>query len=162
MKNSASYNEFLEQACFARHTPVRIECILTRPDAKLPSRSRVTDAGYDLYSIEDVVVEPHKVINIHTGIKLSTPPGYFYTIEGRSSMWQKGVMPFSAVVDATYTGEVMIALLNLTDNNIEIKKYDRVAQIILQKIYGCDIIIVDDFGPEYNQRGTAGFGSSGR
>ena len=165
MKNSAPYSEFcefLEHACFTRHTPVRVECVLVHPDAKLPFRKRVTDAGHDLYAVEDVVIGPRMVVDVRTGIKLSTPPGYYYTIEGRSSMWQKGVMPFSAIIDATYTGEVMTALLNLTDTPIEIKKHDRVAQIVIQKIHDCDLVVVDNFGPDYDQRGLAGYGSSGR
>ena len=141
--------------------PVRLECKILHPRAKLPHRKRNTDAGYDISSIENVVIQPHKVANIHTGIALAAPPGYFYTIEGRSSMWIKGILPFSAIVDANYNGPVMAALLNITDEPVYVKGGDRIAQIVIHKLHSVDITIVDEFSPNYNKRGQLGHGSSG-
>jgi dUTPase len=73
----------------------------------------------------------------------------------------KGIVPFRGIIDAGYTGQVMVVLRNGTDKPHRVEKYDRVAQICLHQMEHADIVVVDEFSYEYNQRGTAGFGSSG-
>jgi len=165
MKNSATeeeFYEFLANANIYKQVPIRLECKLIHPDAKLPFRKRTTDAGHDLYSIEDVTLKPHECVDVRTGIIISIPPGWYYSIEGRSSMWKNGVSVFPATIDSTYCGECMAALINISDVPYEIKKGDRVAQIVVQRQYSIDMSIVSDFGPKYNQRGQAGYGSTGK
>ncbi|MFA5767773.1 MAG: hypothetical protein WC919_07695, partial [Candidatus Paceibacterota bacterium] len=72
---------------------VRLEYKLVDPEARVPYRKRETDAGYDIFSIEDVTIKPHSTENIRTGIIVACPKGYYYTVEGRSSMWNAGVAP---------------------------------------------------------------------
>jgi len=143
-------------------TPVRLECKPISDEAKVPTRKRTTDAGYDVYSIEEVVIEPHGTKNIHTGVILSCPEGYYITVEGRSSMWVQGVTPFHGIIDSTYCGELMIALMNISDKPYKVNFHDRIAQVIIQRYCNVDIVEVCEFGPDYNQRGVAGFGSSGK
>lgn len=160
--SQAEFNDFLRNANIYKKVPIRLECQLVHPDAKLPFRKRTTDAGHDLYSVEDIVIQPHECRDVRTGIKLSIPQGWYYSIEGRSSMWKNGVSVFPATIDATYCGECMAALINISDNPYEIRKGDRIAQIIIHRQYDIDISLVTDFGPDYNQRGEAGYGSTGR
>jgi dUTPase len=87
--------------------------------------------------------------NVRTGLIISCPNGYFYHVEGRSSMWMKMVTPFHGTIDATYCGELMIALSNESE-------------IIFHEMIHYDLTQVKEFGPDYNQRGANGFGSSGR
>ncbi len=141
---------------------IRLECKVLDVNAMLPFRSRTTDAGYDVYSIDEYNIEPGKVANVRTGIALSCPPGYYYTIEGRSSMFVAGILPFRAIIDATYTGELMAALVNTTSEPYKVQKHDRVAQICLHKSYGIDFTEVKEFSTPYNKRGNNGFGSSGK
>ena len=165
MKSNSTHDEFVEflnESIGRRNGLARLECQLIHKDAKLPFQKRNTDVGHDLYSVEDVAIDGQKMVNVHTGIIISCPPGWFFTIEGRSSLWKHGIMPNCGIIDATYCGELQVALYNYTNVSYMIKKGDRIAQIILQKVYAYDLILVDDFGPDYNQRGTAGFGSSGR
>ena len=61
-------------------TSVKLETRLIHSDAKLPFRKRTTDAGWDLYSVENVVIRPQTTKNAHTGICISAPEGYYYTI----------------------------------------------------------------------------------
>lgn len=131
------------------------------PDGKVPSRKRTTDAGYDISAVEDATVLPHSTANISTGIKVAAPPGWFYSIEGRSGMGFKGVAPFPGVIDAGYTGLVMVMLCNISDIPYFVKKGDRIAQIVPHQIVGVEYQEVQEFSPEYNGRGEAGFGSSG-
>lgn len=141
---------------------VRLEFKLAHPDAKIPFRKRITDAGYDIHSIESVCIDPHCTQNIHTGIIVVCPEGYFITVEGRSSMWSNGVAPFHGILDSGYQGELMVRLMNISDDQYTVEKHDRIAQIVLHQALNAVFVEVETFSKEYSQRGLAGFGSSGR
>jgi deoxyuridine 5'-triphosphate nucleotidohydrolase len=141
---------------------VHLEFKCIDPEARIPYRKRDTDSGYDVYSIEDVTIKPHSTENIQTGIIVACPAGWYYTVEGRSSMWISGVAPFHGIVDATFTGPLFVRLFNMSDVEYCVKKHDRVAQIILHRAHNAVFVEVEEFSAAYNQRGTAGFGSSGR
>jgi len=141
---------------------IKLECKLIHDKARMPFRIRPTDAGYDLSSIEDVVVHPNAIINVRTGVILVAPAGYYLSVEGRSSLWSKGILPFSGIIDGGYTGELMIAITNVSNDPYKISCGDRIAQVIVHKIEDCYIDLVEDISPEYNIRSTLGYGSSGR
>lgn len=166
MKNDSSIGEllnFIEKWDFCKSfNPIRAEHKLLHPDAKTPTKSRDTDAGHDLYSIENVIIQPGTTINVRTGIILTVPNNYYITVEGRSSLFKNGVIPARGIIDATYTGELIVALTNQSHKEYKIEVGDRVAQFIVHKCYDIDITMVDDFSPQYNVRGTAGYGSSGK
>jgi len=140
---------------------VRLEVKFIHPDAKLPFRKRETDCGYDIYSIENKELTPNTATIVKTGILISAPPGFYYTIEGRSGLWMRGIFPNRGIIDATYTGEVVVSLVNVNDEPYQVAKGDRIAQIILHKQYDAEFRLVEDFSSCYNQRGESGFGSSG-
>lgn len=144
------------------HINVRLEVELIHKNAKLPFRKRHTDAGYDLFSVENVNLQPHSATIVRTGIKIAAPPGFYYTIEGRSSLWLQGIFPNRGIIDATYCGEVVVSLVNVSDTTFDVKVHDRVAQMILHRQYDAHFILVDGFSTCYNQRGEDGFGSSGK
>lgn len=141
---------------------VTLEVRLINEDARMPFRKRSTDVGYDIYSIEDKIIPAKGASIVRTGIQISAPPGYYYTIEGRSSLWIKGIFPNRGIIDATYCGEVVVSLVNVNDSDFLVSSGDRIAQIIIGKQYDADFERVEEFSPEYNQRGTDGFGSTGR
>jgi dUTP pyrophosphatase len=157
----SNFPSFMGKRCNC-NTPVRVECKLIHPDAKLPVRSKQEDAGFDLTSIENKVIKPLSTIGIRTGIIFTAPSGYYFTIEGRSSLFNHGIVPARGIIDSTYCGEMIVALTNNTDTEYNVRKGDRIAQTIIHKVYGIDITNVDEFSPEYNIRGNAGFGSTGR
>jgi deoxyuridine 5'-triphosphate nucleotidohydrolase len=148
----------LEQGCDS----VRVEVRFISKDAKVPFRKRTTDAGYDLYSVENIVLPPKVSTIVHTGIQIAAPPGYYYTIEGRSSLYMAGIFPNRAIIDATYTGEALVSFVNTSDDAYIISTGERIAQMILHKQYHAEFDIVEEFSPCYNQRGTNGFGSTGK
>lgn len=139
-----------------------IQVKLVHPLARVPSRSRPTDAGYDLSAIERAVLPPHSSTIVQTGICIACKPGWYFTIEGRSSLWSRGIVPSRGIIDSTYCGDMVVGLTNWNNTEYIIEAGDRIAQIVLHQQYDMDFEIVDKFGPLYNQRGQAGFGSSGK
>lgn len=143
-----------------KHVCLQIKLI--HPDAKIPAKSRPTDAGYDISSVDDVVLEPGKATLVHTGIKLAAPPGWYYTVDGRSSLWLIGIEPNRGIIDSTYCGEMVVSLVNFATEPYHVRKGERIAQVILHRQYDAEFEEVDEFSPEYNQRGEKGFGSTGK
>ena len=141
---------------------VVLEARIIHPAAKIPSRKRNTDAGYDIYSVESLDLRPNRATIVRTGIQISAPPGYYYTIEGRSSLWSQGVFPNRGIIDSTFCGELVVSLVNVNADVFRVESGDRIAQIILSKQYDAQFTIVEQFSEDYNQRGTNGFGSTGR
>ncbi len=99
---------------------------------------------------------------VSTGICISCPEGYYFTIEGRSGLYSKGIFPTRGIIDAGYTGEIKIGLYNTNKVDYNIEKNDRIAQMTLHKAYNIDFTNVNEFSPDYKTRGDAGFGSSGK
>lgn len=141
---------------------VRAEYKLIHPNGKKPFRKRLTDAGYDVHAVTKYIIEPRSTTTIETGLILTVPPGYYYTIEGRSSLWKRGIFPNTGIIDATYTGQMLISMVNVSDQQYTFEEGDRIAQVILQRQYHIDFVEVEEFSPEYSLRGSNGFGSSGR
>jgi dUTP pyrophosphatase len=132
-------------------------------DAVFPTRGSLFSAGLDLHSIENKTLAPQERAIIRTGLKfhMNRKNGTYLRIAPRSGLSiQKGLDVMAGVVDADYTGEVMVIVINLDKTNtIEIKKSDKVAQIIQERIY-MDELIEKDYIYE-TERGSDGFGSTG-
>ena len=127
---------------------------------KLLMRKHENDAGWDIESIEDIVV-PAKgfTAQIYTGAHLEIPDGYFGLIKERSSMAGKGIFVIGGVIDAGYRGEVMINLANISGEDYLVKSGDRIAQLIF---IPCASTVRLDEWLSVSERGEDGFGSTGR
>ena len=141
---------------------IRLECKLLHSDAKLPFRKRTTDAGYDIYTIENQIVYARSYAKISTGIVVSPPDGYYLTIEGRSSLGIKGIVPFRGIIDGTYQGELLVTLINHSSKDYIVSVHDRIAQIILHEVNHADLCLISEFTPTFDGRLADGFGSSGK
>lgn len=129
-------------------------------DAILPSRQTSDSAGYDICSYGDYTILPKTRVLIDTGLSFTVPDGTYGQLMPRSGMSCKGTHVGAGVIDRDYTGHVKVLLFNLNDNDtIEIKKGDRIAQLILKCIITCDVQEVDSL--ELSVRGDNGFGSTG-
>lgn len=130
-------------------------------DAVMPIKGRIGDAGWDLSSIEDVVIPPNSWKLVDTGIGFTVPDGTYGRIASRSGVSTKGISVNAGVIDKTYTGVVKVLLVNHSSTKeYEVKKYNKIAQLILEKIVeNCTIVEVNDL--ETTERGEGGFGSSG-
>ena len=142
---------------------IEAEYVLLHSDAKPPYRKRPTDTGYDVYSIADGVVPSRGALNIPTGIAISVERGYYYDIRGRSGLGVHDlIVPFNGVLDSNYCGEVCVLLMNFSDKDYYFNKHERIAQIVFNEQIDAKLLKRHEFSPEYNKRGTAGFGSSGK
>ena len=129
-------------------------------DAIIPKHAKYGDAGMDLCSVEDCSLNPLDKVLIKTGLHFEIPENYFGSIRDRSGLAVKyGIHILAGVVDSGYRGEIIVALVNLGKEKYEIKKGDRIAQIIIQPYAHCDVKEVEELSE--SERGYGGFGSTG-
>jgi dUTP pyrophosphatase len=129
-------------------------------DAILPTRGSGCAVGYDLYSTDEVVVPPTHRALVGTSVAVVLPPGVYGRVAPRSGLAVKhGIQVGAGVVDPDYTGEVKVVLFNHGDKDFEVKKGDRIAQLVLER---CETPPVEEVGAvEETDRGSGGFGSTG-
>lgn len=138
-------------------------------DAILPSKTRINDAGYDLYSIMDVSIEPGERKLVPIGLRIICPDGYFYTFAPRSGLaFKNNIIPsHKNIMDSNYTGNCDVLMLNRSDKQYIIKKGDRFCQLIIHQIPEITIEDIDEldfelYAYQKQERGDSGFGSSGK
>lgn len=130
-------------------------------DAIVPTKANRSDAGWDLYSLSDASLDPGTRALIKTGISLEIPSGYVGLIWPRSGLAVKnGIDVFAGVVDAGYRGDVGVCLHNSSEQKVEIKQGDRIAQILFQPVPHFRLVESSDLTS--TERGEGGFGSSGK
>ena len=129
-------------------------------DAKVPSFAHSFDAGMDLYSCEDIKINPNEAVKVKTGIAMEIPEGYVGLIWDKSSVGSKGIKTMGGVIDSHYRGEVMVLIKNLSDMEYFFEKGDKVAQMLIQKVEHFEIEEVDELSSTV--RGEGGFGSTGK
>ena len=128
----------------------------------LPTRAHKEDAGFDLYSPVDVILN-HITNIIKLGVCVEIPKGYVGFIMGRSSLNKNGVACLTGVIDSGYTGEIAVILNPVEDITriiTRIKKGDRIAQLVVAKLADIDDAVAVD-SLEDSERGDKGFGSTG-
>ena len=116
-------------------------------------------AGHDLHAEETNKIPAKGQAIIRTGIAIGLPPDTHGRIAPRSGLAAKYALTVNAgVIDADYTGEVKIILVNLGDQDYEVQKGDKIAQLIVERIMNEDIVLVKEL--DTTKRGMKGFGSS--
>ncbi len=139
---------------------------LLEPTARLPVVAHPgEDLGYDVFSLESTVLEPHKTVRVRTGISVEArhpgtgaPLGLL--VRDRSSMAAKGIATTAGVIDAGYRGEIQIVMTNLGTVNIELQAGEKIAQMIPVPVLTGSVHEVETL--EESARLAKGFGSSGR
>ena len=123
------------------------------------------DLGYDVFSLEAVLLEPHKTVRVRTGISVEArhPESGIalgLLVRDRSSMASKGIATTAGVIDAGYRGEVQIVMTNLGGESVEIAAGEKIAQMIPVPVLTGLVEQVETL--EASARLEKGFGSSGR
>ena len=130
------------------------------PDAKVPTYAHSHDAGFDVYSTEEVRVLPGARVAVPTGLAIEIPEGYVGLVWDKSGLsFNHGLKTIGGVIDAGYRGEIKIGLVNVSDTLYVIKKGDKVAQILIQKVEQATFQEAEELAD--TSRGEGGFGSSG-
>jgi deoxyuridine 5'-triphosphate nucleotidohydrolase len=175
---------------------IRVEFVKTHELAKIPDKNNKSevdgllsgDSGYDLFSVENIVIPPTKVLSkvdngiipmvnedfecsdhaevgsaiVPVGLQLAyIEPGYWFRIEARSGLGFKyGVHPHFGIIDNQYRGDLGVKLYNLTGKPYNVSVGDKIAQIIFYPILEADFYLVDKV--KESKRGAKGLGSSGK
>ena len=133
------------------------------PDAILPDYAHVGDAGMDLYSVEDLVIEPFTWKLVKTGLACELPQGTEGQVRSKSGIALKNgvfVLNTPGTVDENYRGEIGVILYNLnTKEPFVIKKGQKIAQYVIANVEYVDTIEVEVL--DETDRGEGGFGSTG-
>lgn len=128
--------------------------------AILPKREHEGDAGLDLYSIMNLEIAPNERVKIGTGIAMSLPLNYVGLLWDKSGLASKeGLKVLGGVIDAGYRGEIIVAIINLSENKYKVEKGQKIAQLLIQKVELPEVCEVSEL--EDTKRGFGGFGSTG-
>ncbi|PGH06843.1 deoxyuridine 5'-triphosphate nucleotidohydrolase [Blastomyces parvus] len=128
--------------------------------ARAPTRGSAYAAGYDLYCAKPIVIPAKGKGLVDTGLAIAVPEGTYGRIAPRSGLASKHFIDTGAgVIDADYRGEVKVLLFNFSDADFTINEGDRVAQLVLERIYTPEVVEVEEL--EQSVRGAGGFGSTG-
>jgi dUTP pyrophosphatase len=133
-------------------------------DAVTPTRGSDGAAGYDLSSCEDGVVPARQWKMFNTGIALEIPTEYtcYARVAPRSGLsLKKGITTGAGVIDSDYRNAIGVILFNMSDEDFVVKKGDRIAQLIFERIYTPIIEVVEYSSMMDTERGLKGFGSTG-
>ena len=143
---------------------ITLKVKLNNEDALAPTFGSKFAAGMDLYSCEDIIIPSHKTKAIDTGISVSwsgqDEENYYLRIAPRSGLALKSGIYNAGVIDYDYRGPIKVILFNFSDEHFIVKKHDKIAQLLLEKINRPTIELVDQL--DDTERGANGFGSSGR
>jgi len=143
---------------------IKIEKVRGCEDLPLPVSLSEFSSGVDLLSAEvsDTVLKPSKIKLISTGIRIMIPKGYEGQIRPRSGLALKygiTVLNTPGTIDSDYRGIVKVILINLGEENFNIQRGDRIAQLVIQKIFSPNFKLVETL--DKTKRGKGGFGHSG-
>lgn len=126
-----------------------------------PTRGSEKAAGYDLYADQDSFIEPNERVLVKTGIAVATPANHYGRVAGRSGLaYHKGIDILGGVIDEDYRGELGVIMYNTSSSIFMIKKGDKIAQLILEKLSTPAIEVVEDL--DSTARGADGYGSTGQ
>ena len=133
-------------------------------DLALPTRQHDDDAGYDLVARVDATIAPAGGrVMIPTGVAVAIPSGYAGFVQPRSGLAHRNgvtVLNTPGLVDSGYRDELRVILVNLDPvEEFTIRRGDRIAQLVIQRIETVEWDVVDSLG--VSDRGLGGFGSTG-
>ncbi len=140
-----------------------LEVQLLHPDAVAPARTREGDAGHDLRAVAAEVIPPGEHRVVPTGIAIALPDGIAGLVTPRSGLAaQHGITLVNTpgLIDPNYRGEIKVILRNEGRERFTVEPGDRIAQLLLVPFSAPPIRIVSALTS--TERGSAGFGSSGR
>lgn len=129
--------------------------------AVMPSKVFNTDAGYDLYARDTQIVPAKESATFDTGVHIELLPGTVGMIKSKSGLNVKHGITSEGVVDAGYTGSIVVKLYNHSGYDYKVNAGDKITQLVIMPLaYVGEFEVVDHL--EETGRGNNGFGSSGK
>ena len=128
-----------------------------------PHKQHIGDSGFDLHSRVEVVLPAGGFLSVPTGLFLELPLNCEGQVRPRSGLAARlgiTVLNSPGTVDSAYRGEVQVILINHGPADYQIKRGDRIAQLVLQSLPEIDFVTQSTLSE--TERGAAGFGSTGR
>ena len=132
-------------------------------DNPMPCYKNTGDAGMDICASEDKRIAPFNWKLVPTGIYLEIPEGYEVQVRSRSGLalkWGLSVMNSPGTIDSGYRGEVKVILKNHDHRAYDLKKGERIAQLVMAPVVTAEIEEVTELTD--TERGAGGFGSTGK
>lgn len=134
--------------------------IMLDEGAKMPTRAHLWDAGLDLYSMEDGYIRANQSRTFSTGAHIAIPEGCVGLVKSKSGLMCNHGIITDGTIDAHYTGPIKVCLFNHGGSKYEVKKGDKIAQLVIVPCLLPELELVDSL--EETDRGDNGFGSTGR
>merc|ERR1719270_2102162 len=129
-------------------------------NATIPTRGSARAAGYDLYSAEDLTIPARGKGLVKTDLQIKVPHGTYGRVAPRSGLaWKNHIDIGAGVVDEDYRGNVGVVMFNHSDGEFAVKKGDRVAQLVCERISYPEVEVLNSL--DETVRGEGGFGSTG-
>jgi len=146
---------------------IRFRRLQPEKDADIPLPAYMTPqaAGMDVYAASEADLElmPGAITLVPTGFAMAIPAGFEIQIRPRSGLAIKygiGIVNSPGTIDADYRGEVKIGLINLSPHRYTIRRGDRIAQMVVQRVYQANLTLVDIL--DTTERNEGGFGHTGQ
>jgi dUTP pyrophosphatase len=140
----------------------QLEIRRLRPDAVVPSRAYVGDAGLDLAACERVELAPGRRAVVGTGVAVAIPEGHAGFVQPRSGLAARHgitIVNSPGLIDSGYRGEVRVVLLNTdAEETFVVEPGMRIAQLVVLRVPELELAEVDELTE--SERGVRGFGSS--
>lgn len=128
--------------------------------AYMPTRAHEGDAGLDLYAMEDKVVPARGSAEFDTGVHVQLPQYTAGLIVSKSGLNFKHNILSDGLIDIPYRGSIKVKLYNQGDTDYEVKRGDKISQLVILDIQIPPLKVVDEL--DDTDRGERGFGSTGR
>ena len=134
-------------------------------DVPLPAYATEGSAGMDIRAAvkDELIIEPGKVSLVPTNLSVEIPKGYEIQVRPRSGLAANhsiGILNSPGTIDSDYRGEIKIILINFGDQPFTIHKGDRIAQLVVSKVYSAKIVETENLNS--SRRGEGGFGHTGK
>ena len=128
--------------------------------ARMPLRAHPFDAGMDLFSRTDTLIPARGSAVFDTGVHVEIPEGFVGFIKSKSGLNVKKNLQAEGVIDAGYTGPIVVKVYNHGDEDVRIKAGDKLTQLVILPVALPELELAESLTE--TERGAGGFGSTGR
>ena len=143
--------------------PIRIKRLPNGGGLPLPAYASAGAAGMDVVAAETLLLRAGGRAAVATGFAMAIPQGWEVQVRPRSGLALKNgitCLNTPGTIDSDYRGEVKVILANLSADDFEVKRGERIAQLVPAQVQRAVLVEVDAL--DATERGTGGFGSTGR